>query len=976
MIRKYTILLLSLFSIASFSQNRVITGKVTDAEGLTLPGVTVQWMGTNQGTVTDANGSYKISGDKGKLKFSYVGYLAQEIEVKDQATIDVVMHESVGTLNEVVVIGYGTQKKKDLTTAVSTVDEKDLADRPIFSAAQGLQGKAAGVEVVSPSGKPGSDMMVHVRGATSVEAGNEPLYVVDGVPTTDIRGLNPNDVASMSVLKDASSAAIYGARAANGVVNITTFRGKENTPVIKFNTYVGLSWLRKTIEVLNTKEYRKLYKEIYPNNTLDPTETDYTNWNDVIFGTGISQSYQLSASGGGEKTRYYSSIGVLSDQGIVAPAKFDRYSFRVNLDNDLRPWLKIGSNVNFVYSKTKDTPDNASSGRGGVIMSALNTPPFLNIWKKDGSGQYDPNPFQNSWENPVAYMYGPKQQVVDMRLLANINATAAIIKDLNFKTNFGIDLNNHSWDYYLDYWKTSYGRDKHGISTTDKYSANSYLWENTLDYSKTFGKHKITALAGTSIQRYKKNDSYIYGYNMPSDTLVTTPNAANNIDASGNIEEWALASFFGRATYDFSSKYYLTVSVRRDGSSKLANPWGTMPAFSAAWRISGEPFMKDVKVINDLKIRGGWGRNGNQEGIPNYARYGLVAYTKVQTPPLVGPAERMITYGNPDLKWETTDQTNIGIDLAMFNSRIVFNVDAYIKKTKDLILNVQLPATAPLPYIQTNAGKIENKGVEFNLHTVNIAKKLRWDTDLNFSLNRNKVTELTYPGPYFFGATYSNNEYVSMVQVDQALGTFYGYVAEGVDPKTGDMIYKDVNGNGIFDPGDRTVIGCAQPKFTFGFTNTFSYRRFDLNIFFQGSIGNDIYNATRIDLEGMFDHKNQSVAVLNRWTPTNTSTDIPRVVTNGSLYNVKNSSRFIEDGSYVRLKSVTLSYKVFDKTSKWKNAPKLSVYVTGQNLLTFTKYSGFDPEVNAYGNSATEMGIDYGTYPQAITIITGINLEF
>jgi hypothetical protein len=385
--------------------------------------------------------------------------------------------------------------------------------------------------------------------------------------------------------------------------------------------------------------------------------------------------------------------------------------------------------------------------------------------------------------------------------------------------------------------------------------------------------------------------------------------------------------------------------------------------------------MKNVTVINDLKLRGGWGRNGNQEGIPNYARYGLVGYVKVEQPPLIGPGEVQITYGNPDLKWETTDQINIGIDLAMFNSRIVFNADAYVKKTKDLILNVQLPATAPLPYIQTNAGKLENRGIEFNLNTVNIAKKLRWDTDFNLSINRNKVTELTYPGPYYFGHIYSNDQYVSIVQTEQPLGAFYGYVSEGVDPATGMIKYSDLNKNGILDAGDRTVIGNPQPDFTFGITNSFSYWRFDFTFFFQGSIGNDIYNATRIDLEGMFDSKNQSVAVLNRWTPTNTNTDIPRSVSTGSLYNIKNSTRFIEDGSYLRLKAITLSYKVLENKKKTRG-PKLSVYITGQNLLTFTNYSGYDPEVNAYGNNATEMGIDYGTYPQSVTVITGLNLEF
>jgi TonB-linked SusC/RagA family outer membrane protein len=976
MIKHFTLLFFLVVSLSAFSQNRSITGKVTGADGFTIPGVTIQLSGTTTGTISDANGEFKISADKGSLKFSCVGYITQEIKLESQAVINVVLQESVSTLNEVVVIGYGTQVKKDLTTAVSMVDQKDIEDRPIVSAAQALQGKAAGVQVTQPSGKPGSDISVHVRGATSLVAGNEPLYVVDGVPTMDIRGLNPSDIASMSVLKDASSASIYGARAANGVVTITTFRGKENTPTIKFNSYFGMSWLRKTIDVLNTKGYRDLMEEMQPG-TLDPTWTGYTDWSKETFGTGYNQSYQLSASGGTEKTQYFASIGVLNDQGIVKPAQFNRYSFRLNLDNELRKWLKIGTSLNLIYSKTKDTPDNASSGRGGVIMSALNTPPFLKIYNPDNPVQYDPNPFQPSWENPVAYMEGPSQKAVDFRIFGSINATATITKGLNFKTNFGIDYATHQWDYYLDPFRTVYGRDQHGVGRSDKYNNMTWLWENTLDYTRSWGKHKISALAGTSMQEYTHNESYIQGHDFPADVTVTTLNAANSVTASTDFQQWALASFFGRATYDYSSKYYLTVSVRRDGSSKLANPWGTMPSFSAGWRISGENFWKNITLINDLKIRGGWGKNGNQEGIPNYARFGLFSYyPRPATNPLSGPSVSQTTYGNPDLKWETTNQTNIGIDLSMFDSRITLNVDAYYKVTNDVILPVQLPASSPISYILTNAGKIENKGIEFNVNTVNIAKKLRWDTDFNISFNRNKVVALEFPGPYSFGHIYSNNQDVSIVNVGLPLGTFYGYVSEGVDPETGMIKYADLNNNGIRDGGDRTVIGHGQPKYTFGITNNFSYWRFNLSIFFQGSYGNDIFNATRIDLEGMFDSKNQSVAVLDRWTPTNTITEIPKVVGQNNVSNVYNSTRFIEDGSYLRLKAITLSYKIIENTKKIKGVPKLSVFVTGQNLLTFTKYTGFDPEVNAYGNSATEMGIDYGTYPQALTLIAGINVEF
>jgi TonB-linked SusC/RagA family outer membrane protein len=402
-----------------------------------------------------------------------------------------------------------------------------------------------------------------------------------------------------------------------------------------------------------------------------------------------------------------------------------------------------------------------------------------------------------------------------------------------------------------------------------------------------------------------------------------------------------------------------------------------MPEFSAGWRMSAEPFMKNLDFINDLKLRGGWGKNGNQEGISNYAQYGLITYTRrTPTNPLSGPSATQTTYGNPNLRWETTAQTNIGIDLTVLKSRLTLNVDAYIKKTDDVLLNIQLPSTLPITTIQTNAGKIENKGIEFNISSVNIDKKLRWDTDFNMSFNKNEVTGLEYTAVYYFGRIYSNNQDVAIVKEGLPLGSYYGYISEGVNPQTGMIMYKDLNNNGILDANDRTVIGDGQPNFIFGFTNTFTYQRFNLNFFFQGSYGNDIYNATRIDLEGMFDSKNQSTVVLDRWTPSNTDTDIPKAVGGGNVDNVRNSTRFVEDGSYIRLKSITLSYDVLKNNPNVKAIKKLTVYITGQNLLTFTGYSGFDPEVNAYGNSATELGIDYGTYPQAISCILGLNVEF
>ncbi|MBL0082331.1 MAG: TonB-dependent receptor [Saprospiraceae bacterium] len=973
MFRKFLSLAFLCISLYSFAQ---VSGTVKDNKGEPMIGVSVLIKGTDTGTVTDFDGKYELDVSSGTLVFSFVGYTSQEIVIDGKSVVDVALSEESTLLESVVVIGYGTQKKKDLTSAVVVVDEKSIKERPMVSAAEALQGKAAGVQVIQPSGKPGGDISVRVRGATSVLAGNEPLYVVDGVPTTDIRGLNPNDIATMTVLKDASSSSIYGARAANGVVLITTRRGKANTTQISFNAYYGISRLNKTIDVLSTRRYRELMEEIIPGG-LDPTWTANTDWNQEVFGTGTNQSYQLSMSGGSEKSRYLLSGNYLKSDGIVRPASFERYSLRLNLDNDVRSWLSVGTNINAILSNTENTQDNASSGRGGVIMSALNTPPFLRIYKTDGSGQYDPNPFQPSWENPVAYMEGPEQLVRDNRLFGNTYLNVNFGKGLQFKSNLGIDLQTHQWDYYLDPFKTNYGRNQNGVGIADKSTTYTWLTENTLTYTGSVDKHHYTALAGSSVQKQAWNDSYLQGNDFPDDTTVKTLNAANTISGSTDRSAWALASFFGRVTYDYDGNYLFSASLRRDGSSKLAHHWGVMPAFSAAWRVSSASFIKDISAIEDLKIRVGWGRNGNQEGISNYARFGLVSYYR-RTPssPLSGPGSAQVSYGNPDLKWETTDQTNLGIDLLMFNGRVSFTADAYLKKTSDVLLDVQLSNSLPITTIQTNAGNLQNKGIDLALSTVNMDRSIRWQTDFNISFNKNEVTDLKYTDVYYFGRIYSNNQDVAIVKKGLPLGSFFGYVSEGVNPETGDLMYKDLNNNNIFDPGDRTIIGNAQPDFVFGLTNNFSWKGFDLDIFIQGSYGNDIFNATRIDLEGMFDSKNQSVSVLNRWTPDNRITDMPRAIGNGNVKNVLNSTRFIEDGSYISIKSLTPAYNFSGTWLTKAGLSALRLYATGQNLFTITGYSGYDPEVNAFGRSATELGIDYGTYPHSMVVTMGVKADF
>jgi TonB-linked SusC/RagA family outer membrane protein len=970
--------------IVGEKQQKRVTGTVTDAStGESLPGVNIVIDGTTTGVVTDADGKYAIEvpSASSALIFSYVGYNSQKVNINGQSIINQQLIPDIQKLDEVVVIGYGTQKKKDLTTSVVSVSNKEIENRPITSAAQAIEGKAAGVQVVQPSGKPGADLSIRVRGATSVQAGNEPLYVVDGVPTTDISALNASDIENMQILKDASSAAIYGARAANGVVLITTKHGNKNAPtMVQLNAYTGISKIGKTLDVLNTRQYAALMNEIGIK-LPDGTNLDYnTDWNKETFSTGHSQNYQVSITGGSDKTTYYVSGGYLNDKGIVQPAEYNRYSFRTNLENQTKQWLKLSSNISFTHSSQTDAQDNASSGRGGIILSALNTPPFMHVYDPDNSEHFDPNPFQNSWESPVAYM-SRSNITKNNRFLGNTSAEVTFFKGLSLKSSFGLDYTNYQNDQYIDPIRTSYGREQNGIGSAEK--SNNLVWlnENILTYTASFDKHNLSVMAGNTLQSSWWGNSYMSGKDFPKNTAVHTMNAANQITNAGTTEsEWGIESYLSRVMYNYDSKYLFTANFRYDGSSKLSsnNRWGFFPSLSAGWRLSAEPFMAGLtSVINDLKLRAGWGKNGNQEGLDNYSWYGKFNINRVPaTDPLSGPTYSRATIENKDLKWETTTQSNIGLDLAVFNNRIVLNVDAYMKKTKDLLLNVPLPSSAGVSYITRNDGEMENKGLELSLTSHNLTGPFVWTTDFNISFNRNKVTKLNLAKVYNYANIESNNENIIILKEGVSLGTFYGYVSQGVDPETGDMIYKDLNNNGFTDPGDRTVIGNAQPKFIYGLTNSFSFMNIDFSFFLQGSKGNDIFNASRIDTEGMFDSKNQTTDVLRRWERPGMVTDIPRASGSGSTYNVHNSTRFVEDGSYLRLKSVTLSYNLPKTFIQKVGLGKAAVYVTGQNLLTITKYKGFDPEVNAYGNSGVELGVDYGTYPQSKTVIFGINLEF
>lgn len=981
---RFALILLLFVPIRLSAQKITLTGVVVDEANDPIIGANVLLKGTTSGTITDFDGIFSIDVAVGNvLVISYIGMNPREVTVGTSNNIRVVLNEDTKTLEEVVVIGYGTQKKKDLTTAVSSVSGEEIAERPIISAAQALQGKAAGVQVIQPSGKPGAGLSIRVRGSTSISSSNEPLYVVDGTPTNDISNLNPSDIENMSILKDASSAAIYGSRAANGVVLITTKRGKKGEAQITLNSYFGFSKVGKTLPTLNTTQYYDLMDEIYGEGYVDRSNSNYTDWNNEIFGTGYQQNYQLTFSGATDKTNYFISGGYQKEDGIISPAWYDRLSFRTNLDTEIKSWLHLSTNLNVTRTKRRDATDNTSSGRGGIILSVLNTPPFLEIWDSANPGQYAVNPFQPSWENPVAQASSYNMNN-DYRLMGNVAMTIDFTKELKFKSSFSTDFTSHQWDSFIDPIKTGYGRQNNGLGEAAHDTYLTWLNENLLTYDKSWSKHTVSALAGITAQEYRHENSYQsvkdFVKGVQNNKEYMTLNWANQIMASTtSADEWALVSGLARMHYNWDSRYLVTANLRVDASSKLHPDHNTrfFPSFSAGWRISGEDFWGDLsEVANDVKIRAGWGRNGNQEGLAAYTYYNLNTAQKITetgSGPAIKPAATM---GNPDLAWETTTQSNLGLDLSLLDSRIVVALEVYYKRTNDLIREVKMPETVGKSPIR-NSGEIINQGFEYQITTRNLTGKFKWDTDLNMSFNVNQTRNFDFNKPVFLGFVESNGQTATILKGGYPLGTFYGYIADGVDPETGNMIYRNLNNNNILDAGDRTVIGNPHPDFIYGMTNTMSYKGFTLNFFFQGSYGNDIYNASRIDTEGMFDPKNQSTRVLDRWQRPGMITTIPGASAEGDTKNVLTSTRFIEDGSYLRLKTLTLSYN-FDKKvfGNQKIISNVNVYATASNLFTLTKYSGYDPEVNYAGNSGTILGIDYGTYPQSKSLIFGLNVTF
>ncbi len=1006
-------------------QDVPVAGRVTQANGEGLPGVTVLVKGTSIGTTTGADGSFSLSvPENSTLVFSFVGFTRQEIAVTGATTaLTVTMTEDKQALGEVVVVGYGTQNRQELTTAVTSVNARAIERQPVAGFDQALQGQAPGVQVTAPSGAPGAGINVRIRGNSTVSLNASPLYVIDGIPilpTYDqelavgnqrpnpLNALNPNDIEDITVLKDGAGAAIYGVRASNGVVVITTKKGKVGIAQVGFSAYYGQQKLRKKIDVLNARQFAEYFNDAqtnaglapgYPNLNSLPADTD---WQDQIYRKAALQSYQLNVSGGTDKTRYYISGGYFKQDGISLNSGFDRYNFKINLEQQLSTRFRAGTTLNLSRTMTNGSVRSEKGiGNSGTVLGALAQAPTVPVRKADGT--YGTNPFQN-FDNPVGNLLETSNKANIYQVIGNVYGELDILKNLALRSSVGIDFRTQLENEFItrDYPGTSTSQpETRGSARTSTNQQVIWLQENTLTYNPSLGdKHSLTLLAGESMQESDRFTSSAGGSGFASNGVPYLSGVSVFTKPSSYQDQWGLLSFFGRAIYNYDGRYLATVSMRADGSSRFANgrKFGYFPAVSAGWRVSKESFFPQTRAISELKLRASAGANGNQE-FYTYQRFPLYAvgfsYPGAGSTVLPGIAPSSI--GNADVKWETTYQYNAGVDLGMFDGRLTLTLDAYRKHTKDLLTLVSIPLSTGAQSLEIlqNVGSVQNQGLELGLTTVNLkaatSGAFEWSTNLNVSVNRNKVLDLgtvvDETGATVDRRLSSGNGFTL---VGQPLGVFYAYQVQGIfqskdeitkaakqdNAAPGDIRFKDLNGDGVINDKDRAVIGNPNPKAIAGVTNTFGYKGLELSVFFQGSFGNDIYNQNRETIEGMSAPLNQTTAVLNRWTPTNTNTNIPRAVRNDPNGNARYSDRFLEDGSYVRLKNLTLAYTVPGTLSKRAAISSLRVYVTGQNLITWTKYSGYDPEVSSDPFSTTGLGRDFGVYPQSRTYTVGLNASF
>ncbi len=1006
-----------------------VTGQVLDETDKPLPGVNILVKGTTIGTTTDVEGRYSLSVPDGNavLVFSFIGYQPHEVQVGTQTSITVTMVPDVSTLSEIVVVGYGTQKKASVTGAISSVSAKEISEQPVVNVAQALQGRVAGVTVTN-NGAPGEAPIIRVRGIGTINNAN-PLFVVDGFPTSDLNSFNPKDIQSVDVLKDASAAAIYGSRASNGVVIITTKSGSNNQKLsVNFDSYYGVEQPWQKLDLLNREQYIDYATELMTNadiyyNETNGTDPDRipgvsvpdrielggldqpinsqtsqtfnqtnTNWQDEMFRTGRIQQHKVELSGGSASSKMFASLGYFEQEGIMFGTGYQRGDARINSDHNVSQRVTVGQNFYVAFDERK--VEQQSGGRT-QLQHIIRSSPYFPVYNPDNFGGFfgaqavdgsDP-------ENPVRIASMDQQNQQRLKLLANAYVDVKIFDFLSYRFKAGVDYVDYTQRSHLPAYSTGgYSNRNAAIINQNRQNFTSILLTNQLTFNKTFGKHSVNATVVAEQQTNNFSQITGNGENAISNE-IHEPVGLSSIGFTGNKSESALISYIGRVNYEFNGKYLVGASFRRDGSSRFSpdNRWGNFPAVSAGWRISEESFMANNGLFSDLKLRASYGVTGNNSS-GDYAWISTITGNQIYEiggAPVTGYTIR--TMANKDLSWESTYMTNVGLDMGILNNQLTMSVEYFNNRTTDMIIQRPIPLSFGYdgnPF--ANVGEVENKGFELELGYEKSQGDFTFSASGNISVVRNEVTSLGDEGTTIAQADWYGDN-LTLTKVGEPIGFFNGYVMDGLfqegestpmqpNARPGDIRFKDITGDGQLNSDDKVNVGHFLPDFAYGLNFSANLKGFDASLFLQGVSGNQIYSIVKYDLEGMSRLFNSGTAVLDRWTPENTNTNVPRAVSGDPNQNSRASDRFVEDGSYFRVKNLTLGYNFASVGSFTKNAlTRLRVYTTLQNLLTITKYeSGYDPEIgnrNAGTNGLTQ-GIDYGQFPQARSIIVGLQVGF
>ena len=1018
-------------SLATVSYSQEVTGKITDSGGVPLGGASVIEKGTTNGVQADFDGNYSItlSSPNAILTLSFVGFVSVEEEVNGRSTINATLQEDVAKLDEVVVIGYGSQRRENVSAAISTIDSEAIEGRPVADFQSALQGQVSGLQITSNSGRPGAGNNIQIRGAGTITGNSSPLYVIDGaIVENGIGGggdpfatINPTDIASINVLKDASAAAIYGARAANGVIIITTKKGVPGKASINFNTYTGFQTATNQLDLLDSQEYQLAYNTARDNagqtripNLDGTTISNNTDWQDAILRTGIIQNYELSASGGGETTRYYTSVAHYDEEGVILNTGLKRTTLRFNSTTDLGKF-SFGNSVTY----SRSVFDREYSGNGFNILGwAIRNSPTVAIFNDRTVGGFG-GPTQDDGNdrvlNPVAVQSLLDNQSTVNRLLGNVYGAYDLADGLEARISVSADLTTYANRQFAPFFNQIPGTGVGSVVTFDngafvdeeRGDNNSFIVENTLNYRKDFGAHTVDALIGYTVQ--KRKSSSISARNTGGAISEGFPVLSASVDdnggaASGTITEIRTVSYIGRMIYDYDDRYLATFNFRRDGSSifSAGNYFDDFFSGSVGWVISNEEFLKDSEVISNLKLRASYGFLGNDRINANAARSTLQTNIRyilgVNGDEVLGTA-RAGRVGNSGLQWEKQEQLNIGIDMAFANNKITLTADYFIKTSDDLLLDFQLPETTGFNNIIINSGEVENKGIEMALGYQEQFGDFRFGISANATFLKNEVTRLT-DGLDFIGRNVSNlygNQARNRIEVGRPISSFYGYRVDGIYQSQdeidngptplgtalpGDLRFADISGpdgvpDGVINEEDQTFIGDASQDIQYGFSLNLGYRSFDLSAQFQGVSGNDIWNDTKFITDSYYLSGNLSTRVLDAWTPDNPSNTVPRASTDGTFY-AQPSSFYVEDGSYLRLKNLQIGFRLSDKVMDQIGVglSNARIYLAGQNIFTITDYSGYDPEIGTTDFGSNALGFDNVSYPQSRTLTMGLQLGF